>query len=72
MEKIREKIIELRKKNNFSQVNVAERISISQAAYHKIESGKTHLTVSQLVRIAEVFNECPGELIKLGVREKTP
>lgn len=68
MIKIREKITELRHKQNLSQIQMADRLDITQAAYNKIETGKTHLAVKHLLKISEVLKVCPSELIKLGVR----
>jgi transcriptional regulator with XRE-family HTH domain len=71
MRKIREKIIELRKSKNISQKTIADYLNISQAAYYKIESGKTQLAVWHLVKIAALLDVCPGDLINQGLGDKT-
>lgn len=40
----------------YSQEAIAYQLKISQAAYHKIESGKTELKVNMLFEIIELLN----------------
>jgi len=54
---------ELRKKQGISQAFVALKIGISRASYIEIEKGAKDLTLSQVSRIAEVFNVSLEELI---------
>ena len=47
---------ELRKKANFTQVEVAEKLGISQPAYASWERGAKKPTQENLVKIAQVLN----------------
>ena len=47
----------------FSQLYVATKLKMSQNAYSKIELGRTKLTVSTLLEIAEILNMQVIELI---------
>jgi len=54
-ENIYSQIKSIREIKNYTQEYMAHELDISQAAYHKIESGKTQLTYGKLQRIAEIF-----------------
>lgn len=60
MEKIIEKIAEIRNKKGFSYENVAQDLDLSTSAYRKIETGETKLTVERLRQLAEIL-ETPIE-----------
>lgn len=45
----------LRIGQNWSQDQIAEKIGISQAAYAKLESGKTRLTVDRAQQLADIY-----------------
>ena len=49
-------LIEIRKKANFSQVEVAEKLGISQPAYASWERGVKKPTQENLIKIAQVLN----------------
>ena len=51
-----ERLKELRKKANFTQVEVAEKLGISQPAYASWERGVKKPTQENLVKIAQVLN----------------
>ncbi len=51
-----ERLKELRKKANFTQVEVAEKLGISQPAYASWERGSKKPTQENLVKIAQVLN----------------
>ena len=51
-----ERLKELRKKANFTQVEVAEKLGISQPAYASWERGAKKPTQENLVKIAQVLN----------------
>ena len=51
-----ERLKELRKKSNFTQVEVAEKLGISQPAYASWERGAKKPTQENLVKIAQVLN----------------
>ena len=45
---------------------MAERLDMSTNGYAKIKRGETHLTISKLEKIVEVFNTDVLELMSLG------
>lgn len=51
-----ERLKELRKKANFTQIEVAEKLGISQPAYASWERGAKKPTQENLVKIAQVLN----------------
>ena len=51
-----ERLKELRKKANFTQVEVAEKLGISQPAYASWERGVKKPTQDNLVKIAQILN----------------
>jgi transcriptional regulator with XRE-family HTH domain len=63
------KLKTLREFNNYSQEYIAERLSISQAAYSKIESGSTQLGIEYLTKLSELYKLSPNDI--LGWNDKT-
>src|SRR5690606_4549559 len=57
---IEEKIKSIRELKNYTQGYMAEELGITQAAYSKIESGQTKLTMNKINDIAQIF-EIPVE-----------
>ena len=55
MEKIINKIKEIRKDKGYSHEYMAHLLEISQVAYSKIEKNETKLTVERLYKIAEIL-----------------
>ena len=55
MEKIINKIREIRKDRGYSHEYMAHLLDISQVAYSKIEKNETKLTVERLFKIAEIL-----------------
>ena len=51
-----ERLKELRKKANFTQVEVAEKLGISQPAYASWERGAKKPTQENLIKIAQILN----------------
>jgi len=49
------KIRRLREQKGWSQMDIAHRLDISQAAYNKWEAGQTKPTMENLQKLAEVF-----------------
>ena len=45
----------LRKKYNFSQEDIANRLSVSRQTYAQIEAGKVELTISRAKKLAKMF-----------------
>ena len=54
--KLNEKLRQLRETNNWSQEEMAERMSMSPSGYAKIERGETKLNIEKLQTIAQIFN----------------
>lgn len=52
---ILQKIKDLRKKNNYSQQDVAELLNMNQNTYSDFESGKTKLDIERLYQIAALY-----------------
>lgn len=48
---------------NFSQEYMADELNISQRAYSKIENNEIQLKIDRLIRICEILNISPTELI---------
>ena len=52
----------------WSQAEVADRIGLSQAAWSRIESGSTSISVDQLWSIADLFQTTPATILELADR----
>lgn len=61
----------LRDKVGLNQGEVAERIGLSRPTYALVEQGDKELTVSQLYRLAELFQVDVDELVTGSVRPRT-
>lgn len=57
------KIKNLRKTKGYSQEEVAERLSISQSAYARIERGESNSWAAHLEKLSEIFEIKPEELL---------
>ena len=64
-EEIRNRIKARRKEQQLSQADLAEKLSISQTAYYKIEKGNTGLISDHLPKIASIL-KIPEEELVLG------
>lgn len=64
IESIRKNIRKYRMLRGYSQEYMAHRLNISQFAYHKIESGRTTLKVSVLIKIGKILDIDSEKLIK--------
>lgn len=51
-----------RKQLNLEQVNIAEKMGLSQASYSRLESGKSTFTIDQMFQCAESLNIPISEL----------
>ncbi len=69
MQKIADKIKELRTTQRYSQEDIADKLGISQASYFQIEKGKTELTINRLYQIAEALGVGVGELMGVEVAD---
>lgn len=63
MKKVNEAIRTLREKNNWSQEDMASKLSMSTNGYAKLERGETRLYLNKLEQIAEIFDIDVLELI---------
>ena len=63
---ITKKIAAARARKGFSFDNMAHELSITPAAYRKIEIGKTKLTVERLFQISEILEVSLSELLEIG------
>ena len=60
---VADKIKKRRKAKGFSQEEVAERLSISQSAYARIERGESHSWAAHLEKLSEIFEIKPEDLL---------
>ena len=58
------KIMLLRSKKGYTYENMANELDITTAAYRKIETGETKLSLERLFKIAEVLQESVSGLIE--------
>ena len=58
------KIILLRSKKGYTYENMANELFITTAAYRKIETGETKLSMERLFKIAEILQESVYSLIE--------
>lgn len=65
-----EKIMNLRKKNGWSQEELAERLDISRQSVSKWESGESVPTLEKLIRISEIFEVSTDYLLKDDFKEE--
>ena len=56
MEVFGKNLIELRKLNNMTQRQVAEKLGIAQPSYIRYENGKAEPSLENLVKIADIFD----------------
>lgn len=64
-----ERLKDLRKIANFTQVEVAEKLGISQPAYASWEQGKKHPSHDNLVKIAKLFNVSIDTLVSNNITD---
>ena len=66
IENVIKKIALTRLKKGFSYENMADELDITPAAYRKIETCETKLTVERLFRISEILKSPLTELLEIG------
>jgi transcriptional regulator with XRE-family HTH domain len=66
IERVIGKIAAVRTKKGYSYENMANELSISPAAYRKIETGETKLTVERLFRISELLKTPIQDLLEIS------
>lgn len=57
LEKIIEKIAQYRNRKGYTYENMADELDLTPAAYRKIETGETKLTVERLFRISNILEQ---------------
>ena len=65
-----EKIMNLRKKNGWSQEELAERLDISRQSVSKWESGESVPTLEKIIKISEIFDVSTDYLLKDDFKEE--
>lgn len=55
IQKIGQRIVELREERNLKQIDLAFKVNIEDSALRRIESGRTNPTIKSLLRIAKVL-----------------
>ncbi|WP_255815603.1 helix-turn-helix domain-containing protein [Chryseobacterium sp. MA9] len=68
MEKIIEKIAQQRSKKGYTFENMAHELDITPAAYRKIETGETKLSVERLMKISEILDEDLSNLLDIDTK----
>jgi transcriptional regulator with XRE-family HTH domain len=69
MKKILDNIVKFRKEKGFTYENMADELDLSVAAYRKIETNQTHLTVERLYQISETLNTSVAKLLNIDREE---
>jgi len=62
--KIIEKISQLRSRKGYTYENMADELEITPAAYRKIETGETKLSVERLFRISNILETPVNEILE--------
>ncbi len=65
-----EKIMSLRKKNGWSQEELAERLDLSRQSVSKWESGESIPTLEKIIKISEIFEVSTDYLLKDNFKEE--
>ena len=63
--KILERIAKERSKKGYTYENMAVELDLTTAAYRKIETGETKLTVERLFKISDILEVPVGELLAI-------
>lgn len=63
MEKIIERIAQYRNRKGYTYENMADELELTAAAYRKIETGETKLTVERLFRISNILETPVNEFL---------
>jgi len=66
IENVIKKIASERTKRGFSYENMADELSLTPAAYRKIETGVTKLTVERLFQISEILKTSVTDLLEIS------
>jgi transcriptional regulator with XRE-family HTH domain len=66
LEKVIKNIATARTKKGYTYENMAHELSLTPAAYRKIETGETKLTLERLFHISEILNAPLPDLLEIG------
>lgn len=66
IDRLMEKIVLKRRQKNYSNEYMATKLDISPAAYYKIESKTTKLSIERLLKISEILQISLMELFEMG------
>ena len=69
---IKDKILELRKANEMTQQQLAEKLIVTPQAVSRWEKGETEPDADTMIKIAEIFNVSLDELISGDCASKSP
>lgn len=69
MSKLSENLKKIRKDNNFSQEDLAEKLGVSRQAISKWESDLAYPEMDKIIQIAKMFNLNIDDLLKNDIRE---
>lgn len=67
-----DKIMEERKKNGWSQEELADKLSVSRQAVSKWESAQSVPDLQRVIQLAEIFNVSTDYLLKDEVEAPSP
>jgi transcriptional regulator with XRE-family HTH domain len=67
-----ETIKKLRKSKGLTQAEMADKLNLATSNYTLLENGKTELTYSKMLKLAEVFGVSVGELLGLEGVQSVP
>ena len=58
------RIRSLRMKAGYTQMELAERIGISQAAYSRLEKGEVEVSITKLMELCAIYGVRPTDLLE--------
>lgn len=61
----------LRLKHNYTQIYLANKLNISQKTYSNMESGKSKITLNNLIKLSKLYNISKTEFIELIKQTET-
>jgi transcriptional regulator with XRE-family HTH domain len=60
---IGKKIKSLRIEHGFNQKDLAKKLNITQSAYSRLERGETRIDIERVIKLGEIYNVEPTDLI---------
>ncbi|MGG6799489.1 UNVERIFIED_CONTAM: helix-turn-helix transcriptional regulator [Streptococcus canis] len=61
-----ERLVELRKKNDLTQQELADKIGINRGSYSNWENGKREPSFSKLIELSKLLNTTPNYLLGIS------